>query len=342
MKISKNYGEIDWLNDFSIPKKATVQTEEISVVAEVSPLKPEAVDDTVLAFECDKIEKCASTNTPYFYNKTWNTEHVTSLKEYALACGLDTKMIKAAEYKELAKEERIVTASASVAVPEVKTETKETKTAFKIDLGDPFHIEDRSNTDHMNKKDWQVNTSSQKLQMGPVMTGGIIPVRGGENYLLHNTQKLATNQNSIANPKVIEELVNSDKLDTGARLAQEREAKATQKIAEKKQWEQDVIDAMPHRAIVAHGKVFPTEALNAQPGLASPASQRIVNNYNPDNVADKTVGEQLKEKNQVRADSIRRPKEENKWEEDKKADLKASVRGISDGFTESLKKALGK
>lgn len=339
MKISRISGidtENDWLGGFALPSPTTPKKVVTAFSSDVSPLKDEAVDETVLAFECDKIEKCASENKPYFYNKHWGQESVSQLKEYASVCGLSSENVIAAEFAFLEPAEGLQKAAS--ATPTTKTaETVEKKT-MKIDLGDAFRFEEKIAAATRQERDWQVNTPSQKLELNPVMTGGIVPVRGGENYNIQNTPKLANNQNSMANPHAIEELANSEQLDTGARLAKERQERVAQKEQNKKQWQQDLIDSMVHKDIVAHGKVFPTETLNAQPGLGSPASRRIAGNFDPANVADKTAGEQLKEQNKARHEAISRPREEFNWEEARGQ----TVRGISDSFTDSLKKAMGK
>lgn len=342
MKISKISSNTEWLEGFVLPTIKTAATApaitsaETSSPEDVSPLSPEAVDETVLAFECDKIEKCASSNKPYFYNKAWSQESVSHLKEYASVVGLPEGQFIPAEYSAPVKTETIKVASANTTT---KTAEATTPSKAKLDLGDPFKFEEKIAAASREKRDWQVNTPSQKLELNPVMTGGIVPVRGGENYNIQNTPKLASNQNSLANPKAIENLAESTDLDNGARLAKEREERIAGKKQEKKQWEQDIIDAMPHRDIVAHGKVFPTEMLNAQPGLGSPASRRVAGNFDPANMPEKTAGEMLGEQNKARHDAISRPKVESDWQEAAKG---AAMRGISDSFTESLKKAMGR
>lgn len=341
MKISKISGvdsASDWLSDFALPNTKTQKEVVLPSSSDVSPLSPESVDDTVLAFECDKIEKCASENRPYFYNKSWGQEHVSSLKEYATICGMGDDHFVAAEHKEIEKQETIKVASSQSQTKD--GEKNPPQKEAKLDIGDAFRFDEKIAKAEKAIRDWQVNTPAQKLELNPVMTGGIVPVRGGENYFIQNNPKLASNQNSLANPDAIGNLVNSDKMDNGARLAKEREDKLAQKQANKKQWEQDIIDSMVHKDIVAKGKVFPTEMLNAQPGLSSPASQRIAGKFDPEAVPERTAGEKIKEQNEVRKASISRPKEDSKWQGPE--DNGAKLRGVSDIFGDALKKALGK
>lgn len=335
MKICKISGnDQEWLSGFTLPTKtASKEVVPVGPPSDVSPIKDEAIDDTVLAFECDKIEKCASAGQAYFYNKSWSESNLSSLREYAMVVGLPNERFVAAEHSTpVEKKEVVRTASSEKKVVEASKQTP------KIDIGDAFKFEEKIAKSERAVRNWQVNTPSQKLELNPVMTGGVVPVRGGENYYIQNTPKLAANQNSMANPNAIEDLANSEQLDNGARLAKEKQERVAKREQDKKDWQQEIIDGMEHRNIVARGKVFPTEMLNAQPGLSTPASQRVAGNFNPDEVPEKTDGEMLADKNRERHASISRPKVDDEWE----APNGASLRGVSDTFGDALKKAMGK
>ena len=240
------------------------------------------------------------------------------------------------------KEEKVLASNNQQVKTASVTETP-TKPAFadqlKSILGDPFHIEANSNTDHMKEDKWEKVTLSAKLPEIPLMTIGIIPVRGGEDYTISNTPNFAVNQNTMANPKAIEQLAESTAHDTGMRLALERADREGKKVAERKQWEQDAIDAMPMRNVIAHGNVFPIGAENAQSGLNNPSSQMgVYAKFDKNDLPEKTAGEQIKDKNDAYRKSISREREDYKWEE-----VRGTTRpSVSDIFVDELKKRLGK
>ena len=377
MKLSKITDSLEWFS--KIAKPTTVAQSDTGVIkhASVNPTPSEQVDDVVLANECAKIEKSASSDQPYYYNHTWNTNVVSQLREYASVCGLKASLFVAAErgdsfgsqkstkvddkavdkLKEKIKKDpklddgtevEVVDErekkSATVNVQQIKTaNTVVAKPSLadqlKSVLSDPFRIEANSNTDHMKEDKWEKVTLSTKLPEVPMMTIGIIPVRGGEDYTISNQPKFAVNQNTMGNPKAIEQLAESTAIDNGARLAAERAEREGKKVAERKQWEQDAIDAMPMRNVIARGTVFPIGAENAQSGLNAPSSQMgVYAKFDKNDLPEKTAGEQIKEQNDTYRKSISRAREDYKWEE-----VRGTTRpNVSDIFVDELKKRLGK
>ena len=205
-------------------------------------------------------------------------------------------------------------------------------------LSDPFHIEERSNTSHMDKKDWQVIERQTNLGEVPsILSGSIKPLRGSESQYINSDPKIAVNQNTIRNPDAIQTLAESEKLDNGQRLRNERLARETEKKTATKDWEQGIISSMTKNNIVPKGNVFPTESLVANNGLSSPSSQMgVYAKFDKNDIPELTAGEKLRLSNEERKKSIQR-------EDGTKTEFKiskAETRGVSDSFTEALKKHL--
>jgi len=302
-------------------QKQDVRLDEINRIASLS-----LADDDQIVMEKDKLEKCASEKSDYYCNIKWSDSVRSELKEYAMICGMDISRFKTVDPDDFV---------------EASSETKVVKTASAAPASkiiiDAFKLDDVKDVDYKDKN-WQSIKRQANLEDKPVMRSGIIPVRGGEDYFTNSEVKVARGQNSISDPRAIETLAKSEKEDTGARLRREHQEKEAQKEANKKEWEQQKIAGMGDTSIVPKGKVFPTEVLNAQPGLGAPSSQMgVYAKFDPKDIPDKTQGELLSEAQDQRRKSIQRPEAE----EHQFASKKASVREISDVFGEALKKALG-
>ena len=280
-------------------------------------------DDDRIVIERNIIEKRFASGQPYFYNKEWSDEVKSMLKEYALACNMSMDKFKAVASK-------TIEASSSSMVKTAQTEVKE-----NIFVMDPFKL-DIEEKDI--KGDWEKISGAEKLTDKPsMMSGAIKGVRGGENYNTNSDINPAINQNSISNPNAIEQLADSEIEDNGVRLARERKERELAKQAKIREWEQGKMDAMENSDILPKGKVFPTEVMNAQPGLNTPSSQMgVYAKFDEGSIPEKTQGELIAEANEARRKAIQgedKPKSEFVMS-------KASVRSISDSFSESLKKNL--
>lgn len=273
--------------------------------------------------ECDMIEKCAKKGSNYHYNSQWDKNTVALLKEYAVACNLESKKIIAAsiETMEMVK-------TASVAVQEVKTAEN------KLSLSDPFHLDSISDTrptDHK-KGDWEKEGKQSNLTDKPtMMSNAIKAVRGGEDYNINPFTQTARGQNSIGKPDAIENFAKEE--DTGARLRKENEEKRAMAKKNHEEWQKDKIDAMTNKEVLGlmSRRVFATESMNAQPGIKGEV-------YDYSKMPEKTDGEKINEANKEYRKQLR-------GEERAKHEFKVEVaapRTISDSFTESLKKNLGK
>jgi hypothetical protein len=230
----------------------------------------EVSEDTIVK-ECDQIEHCASSGKTYHYNSSWKPSQVSQLKEYALACGLDLAKFKPVDPQAVRKVEEEITVEASNN-RNIKVAAKES--GLKLDLGDPFHLDDKADISHMDVANWQEVKKQTNMKDAPVMTSGIVPVRGGEDYFTNSNIKAnAKNQNSISDPDAIKTMVESTEQDNGARLKEQIKAKETAKKQAHAEWQKDIVDSMEHKEIVPRGNVFPTESMNAQSGVSSPSCQ---------------------------------------------------------------------
>jgi len=316
------------LDDFKEQQAVDLERLNVTPSSEVS--------EDVLCTECKQIEQCAASDKTYHYNAAWKNEHISHLKEYASICGLDSKKFKGIDPEYIMQSTKEITAEVSNA-RNIKTAAVATLPK-KLDLGDPFHLEDRSDTSHMEKTKWQEVKKESKMKEAPVMMGGnIIPIRGGEDYFTNSESKTAKNQNSISDPKAIEKMVESSEEDTGARLKRILKEKEETKKQAHSDWQKDKVASMAKNDIVPKGVVFPTESLNAQPGLSSPSSKMgVYAKFNPEVIPEKTAGEQIKSNNEERKRAIQR-------EEKAKPEFEMShqsSRKISDVFSEELKKHL--
>lgn len=324
-----------WIPNKDISTIQENKMESYSSVQRLNSISSEKVTEDIIAKECEAIEKCASSNKPYHYNSKWDSEIVGHLKEYASAVGLDKSKMIGVNTSEMIKQmnssepKMTKTAAADVAA-------LESFAPSKLVL-DPFKFEKLSDTSHMDKKNWEVIERQLNLDDAPQMNTGVRPMRGGEDYLKNSDPKVAKNQNTISNPDQIKKMLESNEIDTGARLKQEKAAKEAVKVQEHKDWEKNVIAAMEKKDIVPHGNVFPTEVMNAQSGLKNPSSQMgVYAKFDKDSIPDLTEGEKIKGARKEWNDTMKRAEKEKATFEMSKH----SSREISDSFGDSLKKAL--
>jgi len=314
----------------------TYQEQEAVNLERLNVTPTQEVSEATLIAECEQIEKCASSGKPYHYNSAWNPSHISHLKEYALACGMDVSKFKGINPQQVIQDNEEVVKSAS--------DSRNIKTAavdngkMKLDIGDPFHLEERSDTSHMEKAKWQEVKKQANMKDAPVMMGAnIIPIRGGEDYRTNSNVKAnAKNQNSIADPNAIKTLADSEAEDNGMKLKRQLKEKEEAKKVAHMTWQKDIVDAMEHKAIIPKGNVFPTESMNAQPGLGTPSSKMgVYAKFDPESIPEKTAGEKIKDQNAAYRKSI------NSRTEKPKAEFEMShqsSRAISDVFSEQLKK----
>jgi hypothetical protein len=294
----------------------TLQAKDVKDILKM----PSELSDEEVTIEKEKIEKCASANKSYYYNINWNQKVKSELKEYAQVCGVNSSNFKAIDPKTV--EPLAITASDS------KMIRTASKTEQKLVLNDPFKLDEKISNVH-EKEAWTPKIElASKLSDKPNMSG-IVALRGGENYFENSESKIARGQNSITDPNAIDKLANSSTEDTGARLRRENKEKENLKKVRHETWQKEKAEAMNKKDAVASRKVFPTESLNAQPGIKGEV-------FDYSKLPEKTAGELLKEQNEDRRKQIRgesKPKHEFNI-------AKNPTRSISDDFSSELKKFL--
>ena len=297
------------------------------------------VNEMCLFEECDQIEKCASNNTTYYYNSTWSDNHISHLKEFASVCGLGSEKLVGVDPTSV-----VLASSRPERTIKTASEQKESvlESALKDALGDPFHIEERTNMQHMRTADWQKITPEAKLSDSPdiSMMGGIMPLRGGEDTRISNQERIPSNQNSIFDPGALDRLFNSPEEGNGERLARESRERIEARETNHSKWQSEKVAEMKAAGFEAQGVVFPTEVGNVGSGISS-SFMGAYSEADLNNLPERTAGESLSSQNEERRASIQRTdaveKEKQEWDQIKSA----PSRMVSDHFTEELKRRLG-
>ena len=309
---------------------------DVNVFTNVDRLTKEVDTEKTIEQEMEEIERRASAGQPYYYSSALNQRTASELREYAIVCGIDKDKIISVDPEAYQKVASTTESMVKVASREIE---RSPASDLSVALGDPFKIDEKLGKETATEE-WEKITKSKQLnQKGnmDVRGPGVYASRGPENYFENSFAQTARGQNSLDNPNAIKEYAESEGEDTGARLKREHEEKSAQKVANNKEWEDDKIAAMPFSNIVAKGKVFPTEIMNAQNGLDhAPAHGGVY--AKPTEMPNRTAGEQISEQNLARKESIQREVQE-------KAEFEPqtqSARGISDTFADSLKASLGK
>ena len=293
--------------------KEALSSNELKRISKMSS----TISDDEIVEEKDRIEVCASNKTPYYYNGKWSDSVKSELKEYAVICGMDMNKFRSAN-------------PSSIVVAENENDNM-VKTASKLEIKDAFKIDEKIANSYEKSKWVAEAKNASRLSEKPSMNG-IIPIRGGEDYFANSNPKTARGQNSITEPDAIDKFANNEKEDVGARLKRENKEKEESKKTRHEEWQKDKIAAMDGKEIVPNrGRVYPTESLNAQPGIRGEV-------FDFDKVPERTEGEKIKEANEDYRKKIRG---ENKQKHEFTTE-KSPSRSISDTFGEELKKFLNK
>jgi len=288
---------------------------------------PDSLDADALVIERDRIEACAKKGSLYHCSKSWDAQSRSALKEYAIVCGMDLTKFHTVSPEEVVE----------------KYASSESRFDKQMDRGlgiskeeasmieDPFKLDTAGDNDYMKEASWEDVKKPLTLNNRPsMMSNAIKPVRGGEDYFENSDIPVARGRNSINNPGAIEALAENEQEDTGARLKRENEERASQREANHESWEQGKVDAMEFNDIIPKGKVFPTEVMNAQPGIRGEV-------FDFDSIPEQSEGEKLAKANDDRRKLIQG--------EDAEAHefmpRKAPVLSISDTFGAELAKHLG-
>lgn len=304
------------------------------------------IDENSIVEEFDILEECAKSNTAYYYNNKWGSNYISQLKEYACIHNLPKENfigVNSEEYDKYDEEQEITLSSSKTMIKTASTSTNQEQSfadKLKLAMSDPFKIDEKLNTNYMDKSNWEKVSAPTTLKDNPLMTNGIKSIRGGEDYNKNCNQILPQTTNTINNPEAIDTFAKNNIEDTGLRLAREKKEREEEKIKEKKEWETQKLKEMKYKNIVAKGTVFLTENMNPQSGLESSSNHfGIYKKIDIESLPEKTIGEKIAASNDERKKSIQRNTEK---EIDWAKQNESRKLGISDLLAESLKKELGK
>lgn len=338
--ISHNSNYPDWIDNFykKLSKEAS-KSGKVSDTLDLSQLKDvrlniksaSSVNEVDIVKECNYIDKISQkTGSRYYINKTWPTEVKAHLVEYACSCGmkcencieLDPEIVVEASKKA----KMVRTASTNVA-----TEKEE---AIEWDGFGFDEIHRQAANKHMEKSDWEKVEPQQVLGDKPsLLSGSIVPIRGGEVYEKTQIVGVQDGQNSIVDPDALERLANSEKEDVRTKIRKAKEARMQDKQAQKDREIERLARELKKYNLDKKTSVFATEVMNANPGLNTPDSQiGVFRDYDVSELPKKTKGEMLRDKNKERSASIKREQKADTWEKPSRP-TKAE---ISDLFGESL------
>jgi hypothetical protein len=319
----------EWFeNNKSNIKSEFINSEDFSRIASMK----DAINDDELVIERDQIEICVSSKKPYLYNNNWSKEAKSSLREYAIVVGMDMSKFKAVNPASLKIDKDIIEAKVEASM--IRTAST---TANKLIL-DPFKLDEKLNKE--DKKDqWEVIAGSSSLKEKPSMLSNAIKnVRGGENYYENSNLPTAQGRNSLTDPNAIGKLAANTKEDTGVRLKRENKEKQDAISNRKNIWQAEKIASMPGSEIIPKGTVFPTESMNANPGIYKGNNNVAYSKFDKNAIPEKTAGELLASSQKNRKESIQREtKQDHSF-----GVQKESARSISDNFGDELKKYLKK
>lgn len=332
MKIQSNSSANNTPEWFFPSKKENLKNKKnLSGVERINTTASSKIDEKILEDECNYIESCVNNKIRYCCNSNWPKNVIAHLREYAIVSGLPSDSFILFDPTDLqveAESKNMVKTASSNNVSEENELSKIWK--------DPFKINEKLNEKSNVKDNWEKVSSYNKLGDKPNLSG-ISAIRGGENYYENSPINTASNQNSILASDKLDRLANSEEIDTGVRLREERKIR-DQKIEEEKasQWKEIGDAATEGMKGYTSGTVFPTESLVANSGIHSKKSG-VYSDFDPNSIPDLTEGEMIKSANEQRRKSIQKEKQEDRsWDKIEKA----NVRTISDDLADGLKKFL--
>ena len=295
--ISKETSTPEWfVNQPAQPTKFAGTTTDADRIASL----PATLTEDAFTSELDVIEKCASTNSSYFYNANWDQDITGRLQEFAAAYNVKAFAANPSD--------PLVLAAKTQTTEVVKTASVATAKIQPIAISDAFQLESKGNMDHMKKvSNWNQPTAESKVVNPNIFmtAGAVIRMGGNEDTRIHSHLKAIPGQNSVTNPDAIKDL--ATQVDTGVRLRQEAKDRTEQRQAVGKSWETEVAQA---------GKVAGAAAKsNIIPAAAAPASGKAFGSLHLDAVPAKTTGEQFKSQSDARRAGIQRSVEtEHAWD----------------------------
>lgn len=321
----------------------TLEHVEKQVVANAGSTEKLAtsLDESSLADEMDKVEKCATTGSNYAYNEGWQPDQVSQLREYAAVVGLKGKMVAvkpSGPEKESKVSDDLQMKHLSAAIDANKPQVS---AQLSMAVGDPFRLTDANDAPSA-KDNWQKVTPERKLASAPSISsrsGSISSIRGEYEFESSPTLRVRRGENSLCNPDAIGALAKEQ--DTGERLKAEIATAKVERKAAKTVWQKDVVQQAKNMGAgsLPRGKVFMTGSIPEREkvsGLDLKQASEELSKVEELALPDLTGGEQLHGINAGRRSEIQRKAEKDNWQT-----VKGTTRpGLSDDFAEALERQM--
>lgn len=322
-----------------------VERELIASTDEVTP--PPVLDDNSLIGEMERIEKCAADGNNYAYNPKWSPEHVAQLREYAVVCGMKSKMLPAnpkvdqPEVQDDPSMKRLADA--------VTTNKPSVPAELSRAVGDPFLLADKSDGSAKKTK-WETVTAERKLNDQPDLnfaSGSIASIRGEYEYESSPSLRVRRGENSMTEPDAIGKLAKGQ--DNGERLKAENLQLKQERKSAKTAWQKEAVKTAKDLGAGAlpRGKVFMTGSI-PEPQQTSGLDLKLaldefsqINSpfIKNEDLPKLTEGEKLNVSNCDRKSAIQRKANKDDWEKVKGTTKPTLTDEFSDALEAHLKNA---
>ena len=314
---SKDGSAPDWMLGVEVPADAD----------RIAGVKSNMNPDELVSAK-DEIEKCAKKGQQVFVSENLPSDQRRELAEFAAAVGLpkdDMVEVKA-------EKQRRCQALATPAPPVVSAAAP--KPIVDFDLSP----KSSSNPDNFKKSDtWKTPVAAGKMSDRPGFVG-VVPIRGGEQYDANPVKGVRAGENSIGSPDAIGKSIADGDKSTRDIIRAENEKRVRDTTFSRDAWQAEAA-AKVSGSLLTPG-ICRVEAVQAQRHSGAPAEARSIKpDPNRSEMPEKSAGEKLAESNDLRRQSIQRPKGK---EEDWNSARPAAKTGVSDEFLESARKAMAR
>ncbi len=268
-----------------------------------------------------EIESRNKNDKKIFIDKDLNLDRQAELREYAIACGVD--------------EEKIVTVSKNNISVSSETVKEDKKT---VEAPDPFNsLKSFAKEDSFAKRKMQTKAEPSPKVNSLGKTKGIINRPGGiEEYEGNREINIRSNENSIVEPRNIENTANSNKVSNKDIIRKSNLERKNSIKFDSKEWEAGLTKELADKYVPKSSNVNLTEAaVDFNSNMISNKDHSLFDNEDHFNkIPERTGGEKLSDKAAERRESIqRKANKDDSWNSVKSS----SPETISDLFYESLK-----
>jgi hypothetical protein len=296
---------------------------------------PETMDDATMAEAFSRIEQCAQSGDNFYYSDSLDAKSKSQLREFAQVAGLPADRIAEVD----AGRRTAAKALADARAAEEPERVPEQKPVVDFDL----IPEETTEAKHFEEnRDWDSRSAAQAMDYKPagaMLTGSVIPIRGGETWEEDPVMQVRRGENSIAEPDAIQSEIDDEKVSSRDWIRQENEKRRSDRAFDREAWEAEFTAKLREGlAVVPKAGIVRTENPEPQKHTPNPQwSQSIMASGDAEPMPDRTLGETLAEKRDARRHEIQREDpEEVDWDS-----RRSSVpEKVSDLFYDSLKKNL--